>query len=139
MKEENSSEEKIFEFLGQRICMQKDIGIHNNLFGGVMMSILDETAATFVSRVCKTPRIVTLKISEVIFKKPVKVGNIICLYGRVVSIGNTSITVEVEVRKITVQTNKEDIVCSTLMTFVKIDDEGNPIPISKTIKEKYKK
>lgn len=128
-----------FELIGQRICMSKDIGVHNNLFGGIMLSMIDETAAAYVSTICRTPRIVTLKINDVLFKKPVKVGNIILIYGRVIKIGTTSITIEIDVRKRTVQTGKEESVCSTSMVFVKIDDEGNPVPICKTVRDIYKK
>lgn len=131
--------ENNFELIGQRICMTKDVGVHQNLFGGIMLSIIDETAAAYVSTICKTSKIVTLKITDVTFKKPVKVGNIIRLYGRVVRIGTTSVTVDIDVRKLVVQTGREDSVCSTTLVFVKIDDDGNPIPISNTVRKKYNK
>ena len=60
------------------------------------------------------------------------------VYGEVKSIGNTSITIRIEVRSHNVRTGKQDVVCETDITFVKIDEDGNPIPINSSVKEKYK-
>ena len=54
--------------------MEKDLGVHGNLFGGIMLSWLDEAAATMAYEVCRSPSMVTLKIEEVLFGKPVKIG-----------------------------------------------------------------
>ena len=79
---------------------------------------------------------VTLKIHEVFFKSPVKVNNQIKIYGSVASIGNTSITLDIEARRFSVYTHEENLVCSTKIVFVRIDDDGRPIPISKSKKAK---
>lgn len=125
------------ELITTKICMTLDLGVNGNLFGGNMMAFLDESGAAFVYQVCETTNIVTKKIEEVIFQNPVKVGNLIKIYGSVNSIGNTSITINLEARKYNVQTSQEKIVCSTKMVFVQIDDEGGSVPISEIIKKKY--
>ena len=51
--------------------MSSDIGVHGNLFGGTMMSWIDEAGAAYASQICDTPRMVTVKISELLFKKPI--------------------------------------------------------------------
>jgi len=117
--------------------MAKDIGVHGNLFGGYMMAYVDEAAAAYVCEICNTPRMVTVKVSEFEFKRPVKVGSIIKFYGDVVNFGTTSITVSIVVKKFSVYTQDEEIVTSTNMTFVRIDDEGSPIPISERVKSVY--
>lgn len=117
--------------------MALDIGVHGNLFGGNMMSFLDEAAAAYASQICDTPRMVTKKIEEVVFENPVKVGNIIKIYGEVDKIGTTSITVKLEARKHNVYTGQQKLVCSTKMVFVRIDDEGSPVPISERVKQRY--
>jgi acyl-CoA thioesterase YciA len=81
---------------------------------------------------------VTVKISELIFKKPIKVGNLIKIYGSVKEFGKTSATMSIEVRKHNVYTGDQDVVTHTHIKFVRIDDEGNPIPISNRIKSRYK-
>jgi acyl-CoA thioesterase YciA len=125
------------ELITTKVCMAKDIGVHGNLFGGNMMAYVDESAAAFVCQICNTPRMVTVRVSEFEFKRPVKVGNILKFYGEVVRFGTTSITVSIVVKKHSVYTQEEDIVTSTNMTFVRIDDEGTPIPISERVKGVY--
>ena len=70
------------ELITTHICKAFEIGIHNNMFGGTMMSLIDDAAASYAAQICDTPRIVTIKIDELIFKRPVKVGNLIKIYGR---------------------------------------------------------
>jgi acyl-CoA thioesterase YciA len=117
--------------------MASQIGVHGNLFGGEMLSVLDESGAVYTCQICDTPRMVTKKIEEVIFQRPVKTGNLIKVYGSVEKIGNTSITINLEARKHNVYTGVQDLVCSTKMVFVRIDDEGAPVPISERVKKRY--
>jgi acyl-CoA thioesterase YciA len=117
--------------------MSSDIGVHGNLFGGTMMSWIDEAGAAYSSQICDTPRMVTVKIDELVFKNPVKAGTIIKIYGTVKEFGNSSITLYVEVRKHNVYTGKQEVVVSTNIKFVRIDEEGYPIPISERIKIRY--
>ncbi len=121
----------------QKICMGKDIGVHGNLFGGVMLSWIDESAGCLAARICRNPNVVTIKIDEVIFKKPVKVGFIISIYGDIIRVGNTSITLKIEARQTNVRTEEEAVVCSTQTTFVNINPSGEPIPIPASVREKY--
>ncbi len=125
------------ELITTKICMASEIGIHGNLFGGTLMSIIDETAAAYACQICDTPRMITKKIEEVIFERPVKVGNLIKIYGQVGKIGNTSIVINIEARKHNVYTGDQQLVCSTKMVFVRIDDEGTPVPISDRAKSRY--
>lgn len=125
------------ELITTKICMTKDLGIHQNLFGGLMLSWLDEAAASMATQVCDTPRMVTLKMEEVIFKLPVKQGNLIKIYGSIDKIGKTSITLNIEARKHNVYTGKQKVVCSTKIVFVRIDDDGESVPISERVKKKW--
>lgn len=124
------------ELVTTKICMGLDIGIHGNLFGGKMMSFLDEAAAAYACQICDTPRMITKKIEEVVFERPVKLGNLIKIYGGVEKIGSTSITILLEARKHNVYTGVQQLVCSTKIIFVRIDDEGTPVPISERVKNK---
>lgn len=125
------------ELITTHICKGKEVGTHGNIFGGILLSLIDEGSGAYASQICDTPRMVTVKIDELIFKKAVKVGNIIKLYGKVVEFGNTSITLYVELRKHNVYTGEQEIVLHTNIKFVRIDDEGNSIPISERVKVRY--
>ena len=117
--------------------MTKDIGVHGNLFGGIMLAWLDEAAATWACSVCQNPNMVTVKIDETVFEKPVKTGEQVNIYGEVKGMGTSSVTLYIEARNKNFYTHKEETVCSTLFTFVRIDDKGNAIPIEESIRKRY--
>jgi acyl-CoA thioesterase YciA len=125
------------KLINKKICMGKDIGIHGNMFGGILMSWIDEAAAAFATEFCCTPNMVTLRVGELLFKKPLKVGNHVRVYGDVVHLGNTSITLNIEARKYNVYSGEETVVCTTSITFVRIDEDGHPTPIGETVKKRY--
>ena len=125
--------------IAKKICMGKDIGIHGNVFGGILMSWIDEAAAAFATEYCCTPNMVTLRVGELIFKKPLKVGNHVRIYGEVVHLGNTSVTLNIESRKFNVYSGEEIVMCTTSITFVRIDDDGMPTPIGESVRRKHQK
>lgn len=120
------------------VCMVKDIGVHGNLFGGIMMAWIDEAASAMAVSTCHTPNMVTVKVDELVFKKKVKEGFLIRIYGEVAKMGNTSITFKIEARKVSVYTGEENVVVTTNITFVRIDEEGKPTPIPTIVKDRFK-
>lgn len=127
------------KLINKKICMGKDIGIHGNVFGGYIMSWIDEAAAAFATEFCCTPNMVTLRVGELLFKKPLKAGNHVRLYGEVAHLGNTSIDIKIEARKFNVYSGEETVVCTTHITFVRIDEDGQPTPIGESVKRNYEK
>jgi acyl-CoA thioesterase YciA len=125
------------ELITTYICKKGDIGVHDNMFGGTILSLIDDAAASYTSQICDTQKIVTLKIDQLVFKKPVKIGNILKVYGGVVEFGNTSVTIEIDVRKHNVYTGDQETVTHTNMVFVRVDDDGKPRPIHKHVKDRY--
>ena len=127
------------ELVTTYICKTSDIGIHSNMFGGTLLALVDQSSGAYASQICDTPRMVTLSISEMLFKKPIKVGNIIKVYAEVSSFGNTSVTLYIEIRKHNVYTGVQEVATSTTIKFVRVDDEGNSLPISERVKTRYYK
>lgn len=127
------------ELITTYICKKFDIGIHDNMFGGTLMSLIDDAAGSYASQICDTPHMVTIKFDELVFKKPVKVGNIIKVYAQVIRFGSSSVELYMEVRKHNVYTGEQDIVTHTNVKFVRIDEEGNAIPISDRVKTRYER
>lgn len=126
------------ELISSHICMTKNIGINGNLFGGEILSWIDQAAAAFATEKCYTPHVVTGTMDQVVFKSPVKVGEIIKLYGEILNIGNKSISIRVEARNFSPYTHEESIVCCTDIKFVRIDPtSGKSIPISKYVKLRF--
>jgi acyl-CoA thioesterase YciA len=118
------------------ICMTKDLGVHNNAFGGILLAHIDEIGAFFAAEICDTPMMVTRTLNSE-FLIPMKVGNVIKTYCGIESIGNTSISVVIEMRKYNVRNDAEIVCLKSKATFVRIDEEGSAIPISSSIKKKY--
>ena len=114
-----------------------DLGFHANLFGGKLMAWIDAAGAALAMEVCDTPRMVTVKIDECIFKKPAKEGQLLKIYGKVAKIGTTSIELYLEARAHNVYSGTQSVILSTNITFVRIDEGGEPVPISERVKSKY--
>ena len=126
------------ELISTHPIKKSDLGFHANLFGGKLLAWLDASAAAYAMEVCDTPRMVTVKIDECIFKKAAKEGQMIKIYGSVDTIGTTSITLYMEARSHNVYSGKQSIILSTNITFVRIDENNEPIPISERVKNKIK-
>lgn len=116
---------------------KSDLGFHANLFGGKLLAWLDAAAAAYAMELCDTPRMVTVKIDECVFKKPAKEGQLLKMYGRVESIGRTSITMYLESRAHNVYSGQQSVILSTSIKFVRIDENGDPIPISERVHQKH--
>jgi acyl-CoA thioesterase YciA len=127
------------ELISKHICMSKDIGIQGNLFGGIMLSWLDAAGAIYASELCEDTHVVTVHMDNVTFKKPVKQGNIIYIYGRLEKFGKTSVTINLNAVRKNIDTDKECLVCETKMVFVSIDSESSPREIQSSRKKEYLK
>ena len=125
------------ELISAHICKGQDIGVHGTLFGGVMLSWLDEAGGVFASNLCETPRMVTLKLSEVVFKKPVRAGHLIKIYGELDYMRRSSIAIRLKARRHSVHSGTQRTVCRTNITYVCVDSDGEAIPISEHIRTKY--
>ena len=84
------------QLLATKVCKKSDLGVHNNLFGGTMLSWIDEGAVAYVNEVCFSPNMVTLKMDEVTFRSPVKENNLIKLYGDIAEFGNSTIRINAD-------------------------------------------
>lgn len=125
------------ELITSYICKTSDIGLHGNMFGGTIMSLIDDAAAGYAAQLCDTPNVVTIKIDEMLFKKPVKTSSLLKVYGKATEFGRTSISLYIEVRNHNVITDTQDIVTTTNIKFVKIDEAGHSAPIGEDLKERY--
>lgn len=117
---------------------KSDLGFHGNLFGGKLLAWMDAAGAGFAAEMCDTPRMVTKAIDQCIFNKPAKEGQLLKIYGAISNIGTTSIVLNLEARSHSVYDGHQTLILSTNMVFVRIDEQGDAIPISQRVKEKHK-
>lgn len=125
--------------ISTKICKTSDIGVNNNLFGGRMLSWLDESGGTMAAEEVCSQHVVTLKMEQVLFKKAVHVNDHIRIYGKVIRVGKSSVSLYLEARRFDFGTQMEDPVCSTKMMFVKVDENSKPVEINPKIRENLQK
>lgn len=138
MQKSTPEEKGKMQLITSHPIKKSDLGFHANLFGGKLLAWLDAAAASFAMEVADTPRMVTVKIDECVFKKPAKEGQLIKMYGEVADIGNTSVTLYIEARAHNVYSGNQSVILSTNIKFVRIDENGDPIPISERVHSKFK-
>ena len=126
------------ELLNTHPVKKSDLGFHGNLFGGKLLAWLDASAAAYAAQFCDTPRMVTISIDKCVFKKPAKEGQLLKIYGDVEKIGTTSITLKLEARSHNVYNGRQTVILSTNIAFVRVDEQGDAIPISDRVRKKIK-
>ena len=113
------------------IPMPADCNANGDIFGGWVMAQVDLAGAVLPARLVRG-RMATVAVNEFIFKQPVKVGDILSFFSKVLRIGRTSITVEVSVYAETYRAQgKYAKVTEATVTYVAIDDSGKPREIPK--------
>ncbi len=112
------------------IAMPADTNANGDIFGGWVMSQMDQAGG--IAGVDRAQgRVVTVAVDAMTFIRPVRVGDVLCVYTRVAGIGRTSMKIEVEAWARRFRTQTREKVTEATFTFVPIDDEGRPRPIPK--------
>ena len=127
------------EFLNSHPIKKSDLGFHGNLFGGKLLAWIDAAAAGYSMQLCDSPRLVTVSIDKCFFEKPAKEGQLIKIYGSPSKVGNTSVTLYMEARAHNVYTGNQIVILKTNIRFVRIDEEGNPVPIGEKGRSRIQK
>jgi acyl-CoA hydrolase len=109
----------------------------NNLghvFGGVMLSMMDKTAAVAAFRHCRM-NVVTASIDRVDFREPIHVGDLVVMKASVNYVGRTSMEVGVRVEAEELLSGRRRHTNSCYLTFVAVDRNGRPIEIPGLVAE----
>ncbi len=110
------------------IAMPADTNANGDIFGGWVMSRMDQAGG--IAGVERTGgRVVTVAVEAMNFLRPVKVGDVLCVYTEVKSIGRTSMRIYIEAWARRFMTKTREKVTDATFTFVAIDDDGKPRPI----------
>ena len=111
------------------VPMPADVNANGDIFGGWVMAQVDIAGSVLPARVVRG-RMATVAVNEFIFKQPVKVGDILSFFARILRVGRTSITVKVEVYAERYRSQGEYTkVTEAQLTYVAIDDQGKPRPV----------
>ena len=113
------------EFRSRKLVKSGDLNGANTLFGGQAIAWIDEEAAIFAACQMGTTRLVTKLMSQVDFKAPAKLGDIVEIGCSVIHVGTTSLSVSVSMRN---KTTGIEIVSVDKIVFVSVDENGNKTP-----------
>lgn len=116
------------------LVQPSDTNYHGTIFGGTMMAYVDEVAAIAAMRHSRRP-VVTASIDSIDFLAPVKMGQSICLEAYVSSTGRTSMEIFVKVVAENLRTGERVLTATSFLTFVALDEEGNPTEVPPVIPE----
>jgi acyl-CoA thioesterase YciA len=110
--------------------MPADANANGDIFGGWIMAQVDIAGSILPARLSRG-RVTTVAVNEFVFKQPVSIGDLLSFYATVTRVGRTSITVHVEVMAERDPENLHVVkVTEANLTYVSIDREGKPRPIS---------
>lgn len=102
--------------------MPRDTNAHGTVFGGIILSYIDVAGGVEAVRHTKHERFVTVAMKEVIFHEPVYIGDLVSFYARTIKVGNTSITIHVDVEAERFGMHGQKVkVTSAEVTFVAIN------------------
>lgn len=121
------------EVLLRTLAMPSDTNPNGDIFGGWIMSQMD-IGGGILAKETAQGRIVTVAVDSMKFLQPVRVGDVVCCYGELVRVGNTSITIRLEVwinpilRKNPGDPERSKVTEATF-TYVAVDEKGNKRPV----------
>lgn len=117
------------ELVMRVIPMPHDANSNGDIFGGWIMAQVDLAGSVQPVMIARS-RITTVAVNQFVFKNPVSVGDLLSFYSRVERVGNTSITVHVEVWAQRNPANPQIVkVTEANLTYVAIDAKGQPHPV----------
>ena len=111
------------------VPMPADSNQNGDIFGGWIMAQVDVAGGTVASRIARG-RVATVSVNSFVFKQPVQIGDVLSFYAELQRIGNTSVTIKVEVYAERGRADTKVVkVTEAALTYVAIDPNGKPRPI----------
>ena len=107
------------------LAMPRDANTNGDIFGGWVLSQMD-MAAGIVAGARAHGRVATVAIDAMKFIRPVKVGDVLCIYVQLGRVGRTSMAMQIEAWVLRNRQESREKVTEALFTFVAIDDAGKP-------------
>jgi acyl-CoA thioesterase YciA len=105
--------------------MPADTNQYGDIFGGWLLGQMDIAGGVFAAGIAKG-RTATVAVDAMTFRKPVFVGDVMCIYTDLIRIGNTSVTVHVEAWVIRRNETDRLLVTDGNFTYVALDSERQP-------------
>ncbi|WP_232699270.1 acyl-CoA thioesterase [Brevibacillus daliensis] len=116
------------------LVLPSDTNHHGTVFGGTVMSYMDEVSAIAAMRHSRC-HVVTASVDSVDFIAPAKMGYSICIEAFVTSTGRTSVEVFVKIISENLLTGDRQLTATSFVTFVALDENGKPTEVPQVIPE----
>ncbi len=116
------------------LMMPQHANIMGNVFGGVLLAMVDRVAAVAAIRHARRPA-VTVSVDKVDFREPIRVGELVTAMARVNFTGRTSMEVGVKVIAENVLTGERRHTNSCYITYVALNDAGEPVEVPPIVPE----
>lgn len=116
------------EAIMAELMMPQHANVMGNVFGGVILALVDRVAAVCAIRHSRRP-CVTVSVDKVDFREPIHVGELITAYARVNFAGKTSMEVGVKIVAENVLTGEKRHTNSCYVTYVALDEAGQPTEV----------
>ena len=107
------------------LAMPADVNVNGDIFGGWVLSQMD-IGGGIVAGTRAKGRVATVAVDAMKFIRPVKVGDVLCIYARIERIGTTSLGVGLEAWVLRDRIGEREKVTEGVFTFVAIDADGRP-------------
>jgi acyl-CoA hydrolase len=117
-----------YTLAAQKIVMYPDLNAAGRLFGGKLMSWIDEATAMTAMKAMRTRNVVTKKFGEVVFDAPGLLGDLVEIWCRPEREGTTSLTLDCRVLVRRESGQREAQICHSSVVYVALDDAGRPKP-----------
>ena len=111
--------------LTKTVAMPADTNPNGDIFGGWLLSQMDVAGGILAKKIAKG-RVATVAIEGMKFLLPVKVGDIVTCYGRLLKTGNSSISINLRVTAQGLESIKPQDVTNGIFIYVAIDLDGKP-------------
>jgi acyl-CoA hydrolase len=109
------------------VLMTPDLAnFSGNVHGGALLKLLDQVAYACASRYCGN-YVVTLSVDQVVFKQPIRVGELVTFKARVNHVGTSSMEVGIRVEAENIQNGETRHTNSCYFTMVSVDDQGKTV------------
>src|SRR3712207_4077864 len=116
------------ELTTRTLAMPGDANPSGDIFGGWVLSQMD-IAAGIAAGARARGRVATVAIDAMKFLRPVRIGDVLCVYTTIVRVGRTSISIRLEAWALKNRIGRRDKVTEGLFTFVALSDDGQPRPV----------
>ena len=110
------------------LTMPKDTNPRGDIFGGWILSQMDIAGGLMSSEVAQG-RTVTVSVDDIVFRRPVRVGDTVCVYAKLLQVGNSSLDIALEVwarQLVGAYEAERQLVTEGVFRYVAIDDQGMP-------------